>query len=341
MLPILYPTLLVRHFPGFAAARRTPSDLLPARQLWGLALRCERAIRDVSPHCHSQKTVWGESPCLLLECITLLSSNAVLELVQEDTQPLLVEAALGRLLVSSTASALKASQVPGIESTARRVFLAAIGRLHLRSSMQAWAPALAAMLLPRIAAAVGLCRGPSALREAAWALARVTSSNSIHGLEWGALLRVLSSCHMSALVHQTVACMLCPTEAACEVAVTAVSELSHYALSIVGLTVNVATSVGGSSGIPAVASALGPLPHPPVPPQLEWLVHSLLQLIYSPLLDLLAVMQHVPVEASPDVRQWQCLSTSIPPVHTLPASMDPDAADSVVAMQVGGDVVDY
>ena len=47
-------------------------------------------------------------------------------------------------------------------------------------------------------------------------------------------------------------------------------------------------------------------------------------------------MQHVPVEASAGVRQWQGVSTSIPPVHTLPASMDPDSADSGVAMQVGG-----
>ena len=308
----------------------------PARHLWGLALRCERAIRGVSPHCLLQKTVWGESPSLL-ECIAELSSNAVMELVEEDTQPLLVEAALGRLLVSSAASALKAFQVPGMESTARGFFLTAIGRLHLRSSMRAWAPALTAMLLPRIATAVCLCRGP-ALREVAWALAAVTSNYSIHGLEGGVLLRVRSSCHMSALVHQTVACMLRPAEATIEAAVTAVSELSYHALSVAGLTAYVASSVGGSSGIPAVASALGPLPHPPVPPQLEWLVHSLLQLIYSPLLDLLAVMQHVPVEASANVRQWQCLSTSIPPVHTLPASMDPDAADSVVAMQVGGEL---
>lgn len=66
------------------------------------------------------------------------------------------------------------------------------------------------------------------------------------------------------------------------------------------------------------------------------LVHPLLQLLYSPALDLLAMMQHVLVAAGASIRQWHSHSASIPPVHMLPMSMGPDAADAEVAMQVGG-----
>ena len=59
-------------------------------------------------------------------------------------------------------------------------------------------------------------------------------------------------------------------------------------------------------------------------------------LLGSPLLDFLVQMQHVIVTARPSDQEWSLPELSIPPVHLMPASMDPDAFDSKVALQVGG-----
>ena len=262
-------------------------------------------------------------------------STALMQLVKVHAQPPPVEAALGRLLVSCAASALKASQMPGIEPAGRDSFLIAIDRLHDRLSMRCWAPALSALLLPRIASAVGLCSGPTALTEAAMALSAVTSESFLFGLQLESHLRVLSSCHMYALVHQTVACMLRPAEVTREIVYTTFTTLSFCALSIAVLVSDFVEAAVDHYGISATFISSAPLPRLPVP-LLERLIPPLLQLLHSPLLDLLAVMQHVPVEATNEVRRWHCPSSSITPVHMLPASMDPDAAGSEVAMQVSG-----
>ena len=328
----------------FAVARRDPFDLVHTRLLWGLAVRCERAIRDISPHCHSRGMVLRQAPHFL-ESIMMLSSNAMLELVEEDPQPPPVEAALGRLLVSSAASALKAwRQMPGMQPTVRGSSLKLIGRLLKRWSVRGWAPALSALLIPRVAAAMDLCSsGPAALPEVAWALSVVTRERLVHDLQGDHYLRVLSSCHVSALVHQVVAHVLRPARQGLrEVARTAVEVLSSHALAIAESVVYTATSAGGYDGTPAAATAAasssGPLPPLPAAPHLERLVPPLLHLIHSPLLDLLAVMQHVPVETSAEVRPWHCLSTSTIPTsaYMLPLSLDPGAAGARVAMQVGG-----
>ena len=297
-------------------------------------MRCERAIRDVSPHCHSLRRVWLGGPHLL-ERIAELMSTALMQLVKVHAQPPPVEAALGRLLVSCAASALKASQMPGIEPAGRDSFLIAIDRLHDRLSMRCWAPALSALLLPRIASAVGLCSGPTALTEAAMALSAVTSESFLFGLQLESHLRVLSSCHMYALVHQTVACMLRPAEVTREIAYTTVNTLSFCARAMaVHVSDFVEAATGYYCGISATSISSPPLPRRLPVPLLERLVPPLLQLINSPLLDLLSVMQHVPVEATNEVWQWHCPSSSIPPVQMLPASMDPNAAGAEVAMQV-------
>ena len=322
----------------FAEARRDPVDLIPARQLWGLVVRCERAIRDISPYFHSQKTVWGQAS-YLLESIAVLSSNSVLELVEEDPQPPLVETALGRLLVSSAASGMKASQMLGIEPAGRVTFLTAMSQLHRRKPMRAWAPTLLALLLPRVATAVGLCSGPTMLMEAAVALSEVTSESFFQDLQSGHLLRLLSSCFMSALVHQTVACARRPVQVTRSEAHIAVGVLSNHAHSITKAVVYVATYA--SDVVPAdtpIAAPSDPQHELTIPLREQRLVVPLLHLIHSPLLDLLAVMQHVPVEATSDmgIRHWRYLSTSTPPVHDmLSSSTDPDASNSRVAMQVG------
>ena len=328
----------------FAVARRDPFDLVHARLLWGFAVRCERAIRDISPHCHSRGMVLRQAPHFL-ESIMMLSSNAMLELVEEDPQPPPVEAALGRLLVSSAASALKAwRQMPGMQPTVRGSSLKVIGRLEKRWSMRGWVPALSALLIPRVAAAMGRCSGPTALAEVAWALSVLTRERLVHDLQGDLYLRVLSSCHVSALVHQAGAHVLCPVQQVMrETARTAVEVLSSLALSIAESVFYTATSVGSYPAVALAAAASGPLPPLPAAPHLERLIPPLLQLLHSPLLDLLAVMQHVPVETSAEVRPWRCLSSStIPsPVYMLSLSVDPGAAGARVAMQVGGWVDTY
>ena len=298
--------------------------MIPARQLWGLAVRCERAIRDISPHCHLQKAVRGEASHLQ-EDIAELLANAAVDLVKLDTLPPLVETALGRLLVSSAASALKASQLPGMKLAGRSCSLKVIGRLHRRLASRGWAPALSALLIPRVAAAMNICSGPTALAEVAWALAEVSGERLVHDLQDDHHLRVLTSCHVSALAHQVVAHIRRPAPHLMrEASHIVVGVLSNHAISIADSVVYTARSVEGCDGTPATSGSL-----------LEWLVHPLLHLIHSPLLDLLAVMQHVPVEASAEIRTWHCLSASIPPVYVLPLSVEPDAAGACVAMQVG------
>ena len=60
-------------------------------------------------------------------------------------------------------------------------------------------------------------------------------------------------------------------------------------------------------------------------------------LLYSPLLGLLASLQHVAIGASASVQSWNFPEgfNHLPPVHLLPAHMEPDSADSKLAMQVG------
>ena len=59
-------------------------------------------------------------------------------------------------------------------------------------------------------------------------------------------------------------------------------------------------------------------------------------LLSSPLLDFLVGMQHVVIKAWPSAQEWCVPGTSILPVHLMPASMDPDALECQVALQVGG-----
>ena len=76
----------------------------------------------------------------------------------------------------------------------------------------------------------------------------------------------------------------------------------------------------------------GPSPQAELRALLGWMVPSLLD---SPLLDFLMVTQHVVVAARPSAQKWSLTEAAIPQVHLMPESMDPDALDSKVAMQVG------
>ena len=67
---------------------------------------------------------------------------------------------------------------------------------------------------------------------------------------------------------------------------------------------------------------------------LRWTISSLLA---SPLLDFLAGVQHILVEAGPSTQGWSFPKASfLPEVHHMPESMDDDALEPQVAMQVGG-----
>ena len=66
------------------------------------------------------------------------------------------------------------------------------------------------------------------------------------------------------------------------------------------------------------------------------LAQPILMLLRSPLLGLLASLQHVVVGSSESLNSWRfpeglCIS----PVHLLPAHMKPDSVDSNLVMQVG------
>ena len=65
----------------------------------------------------------------------------------------------------------------------------------------------------------------------------------------------------------------------------------------------------------------------------DFLARPLLHLLHSPLLDTLVALQHVMTEKLPLQRIWE--STAEASMYQTPASMEADAKDSEVSMQVG------
>ena len=65
----------------------------------------------------------------------------------------------------------------------------------------------------------------------------------------------------------------------------------------------------------------------------DFLARPLLHLLHSPLLDTLVALQHVMTEKLPLQRIWE--STAEASVYQTPTSMEADAEDSEVSLQVG------
>ena len=332
-------------------------DQRRTRQLWGLTARCERAIRAMAPHCRAQASSWGDA-AVLFERL-LLPATRLCQAHREIPCP---PAAL-RLLTSSVATAAKAVQLTGIGDSLAGInpgdlfmnFADMMPAATATPSATGCLPAAVNLLLPRLgpAAATPPGMGPSCFFAAAVTLScavklaevadpRGEPYQQAPGCALSApVLRKLSSCHMIALVHQLIAQTTgamghTPIAAQQRGAVhVAIGSLSDYALRVASEQLSNATeALGCQSGhhcdaaVPSVSSGLKE--------RLNLIRCTVQSLLSSPLLDFLVGTQHVVIKAWPSLREWSAPESSILPVHLMPTSMDPDALDSQLALQVGG-----
>ena len=235
----------------------------------------------------------------------------------------------------------------------------------LPSACPSFLPAIVTLLLPRIgAAAARLPEGPPKFIAAIFALtsafqlaeAGTLPQPSAGYARSASVLRMLSSSHISALARQLLSQMTAGGAAGHAPFVAppggivlhlAVGGLSHYVWVMVSEQWSQATktaAICGRGGAAAASSAAassaaassaavdGPSPQAELRALLAWTIPSLLG---SPLLDFLVVMQHVVVTARSG-QGWSLPAAGIPPVHLMPVFAGPDAANSNVALQVGG-----
>ena len=320
-----------------------PGDATPAavaqrttRQLWGLTARCERAIRAMAPSWRGQASRWGKEATELFERL-LLPATWLCEMHQGMMGVPSPHASL-RLLASSVATVAKAVQLTGIDPSFFLVVITGVPSLWRSTAAAACLPAVETLLLTRIGAAsatlpeghYGKFLTASTALDCAVHLAEAADPGGKQPFRRSmSVMRKLSSCHVSALVKQIVVQMTSTagfTTAACNqrgVVHLAVGRLSDYGRLMVSWQWSSADASGDRGG----ASPQEEFLH-----LLSWTVPSLLA---SPLLDFLAKMQHVLV---PSDQRWSSAEAAILPVHLMPASMDPDASESTMAMQVGGSI---
>ena len=138
------------------------------------------------------------------------------------------------------------------------------------------------------------------------------------------ILRLLTSCHLSMHLSRFAAEVVVPSQTVRRTTRAheywAVESLAVYAGKIAQESLCVTRQ--GLSLCPEVRARLA---------------QPIMMLLSSPLLDLLASLQHVAVTACASVQSWHFPEgcNHLPPVHLLPAHMEPDSADSELAMQVG------
>ena len=333
----------------------------------------------MAPHWRVQASVWGEAGglfnYLLLPASWLCQAH----------QGMAVVPAAFRLLTSSVATVAKAAHLTGISPD--NLFVTFAGKLPAARKSSDTAT-IVTLLLPRIGAATAkLPEGPSTFLAAASALdvwVRLAEASDPEGrcrqpsshARPAPVLRMLSSHHVSAQVHQLVAQM---TGAAGHMSVAsgdrlivhlAVEELSTYAWMMVSEqwshTAEAICDHHGAAGVMSSSQeelrdhispqeALRDLPAgPSSQEELRGLLRRTVPLLLgSPLLDFLVGMQHVvvsarrspqgstpsfPAEGSPQgsAPSFPVEGSSIPPLHLMPALMDPDTSESTMAMQVGG-----
>ena len=316
------------------------------RQLWGLAARCERAIRSIAPHWRAQASTWGETEVLFDRLFFPIKwlCQAHLEMAGITLPP----AAL-RLLTSNMATAAKAVQLTGIDPGILFQVLA----VQLPQATDVSLPAVATLLLPRIGAATAaLPDGPfkfiatmSALDCGIHLVAAVdpggpnqrpsSQATSTH------VLRILSSRHVSVLTQQLVSHAMGGAEHKPKAAVLYLRGVAHLAIGCLSdygrmlvselWSVVKATTLDEDGEATALQAASGLSSREEHRNLLRWAIRSLLD---SPLLDFLAGVQHIIVETGPSTEGWSLLGAScLPEVHLTLASMDPDAREE--AMQVG------
>ena len=201
------------------------------------------------------------------------------------------------------------------------------------AAIGAAAPAVICLLLPRLAALspVGITAAaahmPGSLRDPPHldVLFYLTSC-----LKCGPArtLRLLTSCH-------TMRLMLGPYNSLLEVMDSSsdrssawdlrqgIGRLGDFACNVARQTLQLVCQ--GGDGAPVGSPELRDL-----------LAQPLLQLLGSPLLDLLARMQHVPIDARNSVTSLPFRSApwGLVPLHEMPETMQPDADDAAFGMQV-------
>ena len=279
-------------------------------------------MRAMAPHWQALKASWGTEGYLikwLSPPALWLCQLAALE--GEDAQSL--PEPVIQLLASSVATILKAARVTGFDTD----YLLPCRLLSLPCLRQPSAgalPTVISLLLPRMMGASDQQGASSTLICAARAVATVLAMSQC-GASVYCPLMILGSCHMAALVSKTAAQLLhCSGPSTTRLdAHTAVGMLSSYTAYLSKNIVLCATK--GCEGAPSGSASLSDL-----------LAHPLLRLLYSPLLDTLVALQHVMVEKGSLQPAWETTSgASICLRHLAPASMQSDAMDSMVAMQVG------
>ena len=290
------------------------------RQLWGLTVRSERALRATAPLWSVQQAAWGGAADLLADIAEPASrlSQGIwqggLLLPPSASIPLV------RLLLSSAATELKAARVAGLQPGAWIFNFMDAAIFRGSSAVSATA---VSFLLPRLASTMSsgstlfafmlagkMCRAMGTLKGDAFTSPVLTSS-------------VLTSCHMSVLLSRSIAEVAVFSQAMRKQAHLAVATLAAYADNTLQqiASLHIILQGQGSHSPPEIRARLA---------------HPMMVLLDTPLLGLLASLQHVVVGSSINTNRWCSPGVyDIPPVHLLPAWMAPDALDSIVAMQVG------
>ena len=300
-------------YPPFAVPGSVGSEPQTTRQLWGLAVRGERALRASAPLWLAQQAAWGDAADLLVNTAEPVSSLCQGVRKGSVILPASATIPLARLLLSYAATELKAARVAGLEP-GFCIFDSMAAAI--RASCSALSTSVISLLLPRMASSMPT----GSTLFACNALAFV--EQAIHGYSLTNLL-VHTSHHMSVLLNRAVSDVIDSpaTTATSPQACWAVMTRATYASSIVNASFHI------------VQQGRGQLP----PDVRARLAQPILMLLNSPLLAHLASLQHVVVSSSnTNLSQWQFPEGSgILPMCLLSAQMEPDAADSDLAMQVG------
>ena len=267
------------------------------RQLWGLAVRCERTLRVIAPHWQALSAGWGKAAERLFRRITV-TVNWLCQLAggeSGDAHSSLPEPVIP-LLASSVATILKVESVAGFHAdfmlpstfvnipALRRptsgMMHATVSLILLRMARAVSAPRIVGSSIPQGAASSLLfCAGravDTVLRMSQWG-----------DYETAPLVPLLRSLHMTSLVNRASAELLHCSGLATKRgdAHFVVGTLSCYAAY---LSTHIA--FGASQGCDGGAYYSGSAE------LRDLLVRPLLHLLHSPLLDTLVALQHVMVE---------------------------------------------
>ena len=295
------------------------------RQLRGLTVRCERAMRAIAPGWQAQKASWGEAACLferLASPSLWLCQSAAIMSEGEDGKSLLEPVI--QLLASSVATVLKTARVTGINAD-HQLPCHFVVIPALLQSITDILPAAISLLLPRMAGASSVQGASPTLLCTTMNVDSAQVLSQWRGLDMCPVI-VLGSCHMAALVSRVVAKLLhCSGPATTRHdSHYAVGRMSCYAACLSALIFDRANQ--GCEGAPSTPARICGL-----------LAAPLLQLLHSPLLDTLVVLQHVMVTSLPMQKSWESFAADSICQIRLPSASMADAMGSKVAMamQVG------